>query len=170
MRKLLAPVAAVALVLSMAGTALGWEEPTLTALCAPDANSYAWKITLAADEDDYNIDWSFDNFATFSTTDFLTDGEHEFITPRGGESLKVRWSSHPDSKAKADANGELCDPPDEEVEAGTGTPAATVSDSSMGVGPSSPLPQIIFSVLLVASLGTLAYTNVKVVRATHRVR
>lgn len=283
MRRLLAPVAGLALVLSMAGTALAWEEPTLTALCAPDANSYAWQIHLPT-EDDYNIDWSFDSFATFTTTDFLTAGDHEFITPRGGETLKVRWSSEHSSKAKADANAELCAPPEpgieirkshdavgtvapgtevtyaydventgnlpltsvvvhdqingsdnvacepvaydsgddgngvldvdetwtftcstvlqgtteneacvaadvvdggdsalvedcdtakvevaeEHVQAGTGTPAASLADSSMIGDGSSPVPMIIFSTLLVASLGTLAYTNVKVVKASQR--
>jgi len=280
-RRLLAPIAGLALVLSMAGTALAWEEPTLTALCAPDANSYAWTIHLAT-EDDYNIDWSFDNFATFTTTDFLTAGDHEFTTPRGGDKLKVRWSSEHSSKAKAEANAELCEPPaepgiairkshdvvgqvapgttvtytyeventggvaltsvvvndqiigsddvacqpvgyasgddgnlmldvgetwtftcsvalqgttenqacvaadvvdggdsaiveacatdkvdvgEEGIQAETGTPAATVSDSAMVADRSSPLPAIAFSMLLLASLGTLAYTNVRAVRA-----
>ena len=153
--------------MSIAGTALAWEEPTLTALCAPDQNSYAWRITLHK-EKDYNIDWSFDSFATFTTTDFLTKGDHEFTTPRGGPTLKVRWTSEHDANAKADANPELCEPPEEVVEAGTGTPAATVSDSSIVGEQSGPLPIIIFGTLLVTSLGTLTYANVKAVARRNR--
>lgn len=283
MRKLLAPVAGLALVLSMAGTALGWEEPTLTALCAPDENTYAWSIHLH-DEDDFLIDWSFDNFATFTTTDFLTAGDHDFITPRGGDELKVRWSSQHGSKARAFARTDLCANPEpgigivkshdvvgtvppgtsvtysydvknignvpltsvvvndqllgsddaacepvaydsgddgngwldpaevwtftcsavlqattdneacvsanvddtgdsavveacatdrvevseEGFQGETGTPAGSVSDSSIALGRSSPMPMVIFTALLLASLGTLAYVNVKAVRATHR--
>ena len=155
--------------MSIAGTALAWEDPTLSALCAPDQSHYAWSINLHK-EKNFNIDWSFDSFATFTTTDFLTKGDHEFTTPRGGATLKVRWSSEPDVSAKADANAELCEPPEEEVEAGTGTPAGTVSDSSIVGEQSGPLPMIIFGMLLVVSLGTLAYANVKVVRARYRIR
>lgn len=148
--------------MSIAGTALAWEEPTLTALCAPDQNSYAWRINLHK-EKDFNIDWSFDSFATFTTTDFLTKGDHEFTTPRGGPTLMVRWSSEPDVSAQADANPELCEPPEQTVEAATGTPASTVTNASIVGGQSGPLPTILFSLVLLASLSTLAYANVKAV-------
>jgi hypothetical protein len=53
---------------------------------------------------------------------------------------------------------------EQSVEAGTGTPAASTADSSfLGAG-SSALPTIAFSLILLASLGTLAYANVRSVR------
>ena len=54
---------------------------------------------------------------------------------------------------------------EQSVEAGTGTAAASVNDSAFFGAGSSPLPTIIFSLILLASLGTLAYANVKSVRS-----
>ena len=59
----------------------------------------------------------------------------------------------------ASASGE------QSVEAGTGTPAGSVNDSAFFGAGSSPLPTIVFSLILLASLGTLAYANVKTVRS-----
>jgi hypothetical protein len=167
-RKLLAPVAAVALALSMVGTVLAWAHPTLTADCAPDANSLAWKINLTGPEDNYKVDWSFDaTFAGAMTTDFLTAGEHSFTTPRGGWTLYVRWSSHHGSTAKADANLQLCtqghesQSAEQSVEAGTGTPVGTIPDSSVGSNGSNPIPTVLFSLMLLGSLTAMVVTNVK---------
>ncbi len=196
MRKLLAPVIALGVALVTAGIVLAWSQPVLTAECAEDASHYEWKINLPT-EADYNIDWSFDSgFATFTHHDFVTAGNHEFLTAQGGPILYVRWSSDHSVKTQADANAELCTPPSVEqsiaasveqsiaasveesiaappvqtVEAGTGTPAASVPNTSLNGNGSSPLPTVIFSMVLLASLGTLAYTNVKVARAPHRNR
>jgi hypothetical protein len=48
--------------------------------------------------------------------------------------------------------------------AGEGTPAESISDGALSLGGSSPLPTIAFSLILLASLGALAYANVKSVR------
>lgn len=175
MRKLLAPVAAVALVLSMVGTVLAWAHPTLTADCAPDANSLAWKINLVGPEANYKVDWSFDaSFAGATTTDFGTAGDHSFTTPRGGWTLYVRWSSHHGSHASAAANLELCtqshQSAEQSVEAGTGTPAGTIPDSSVASNGSNPIPTILFSMLLLGSLTTMVVTNVKTAKDSRPIR
>jgi hypothetical protein len=59
----------------------------------------------------------------------------------------------------AEASGE------QSVEAGTGTPAASVNDSAFFGAGTGVLPTILFSLILLASLGTLAYANVKTVRS-----
>jgi hypothetical protein len=59
----------------------------------------------------------------------------------------------------AEASGE------QSVEAGTGTPAASVNDSAFFGAGAGALPTILFSLILLASLGTLAYANVKTVRS-----
>jgi hypothetical protein len=51
------------------------------------------------------------------------------------------------------------------VKAGTGTPAASTSNTALFGDGSSPLPTVIFSLILLASLGALAYANVKTVRS-----
>ena len=55
--------------------------------------------------------------------------------------------------------------PEGEVEGATGTPEASLPDGAMGGGNgSNPLPTVLFSLILLASLGTLAYANVRTVR------
>ncbi len=54
---------------------------------------------------------------------------------------------------------------EQSVEAGTGTPEESVADGALfGIG-ASPLPTIAFSLILLASLGGLAYANVRTVRS-----
>jgi hypothetical protein len=53
---------------------------------------------------------------------------------------------------------------EQSVEAGTGTPAGSISNGAVSGSNSSPLPTIAFSLILLASLGTLAFANVKTVR------
>ncbi len=55
--------------------------------------------------------------------------------------------------------------PQQSVEAGTGTPAQTQADTALSQRGSSPLPTIVFSLILLASLATLAYRNVQTVRS-----
>jgi hypothetical protein len=53
---------------------------------------------------------------------------------------------------------------EQSVEAGTGTPSQSQSDTAMGLGGSNPLPTIAFGLILLASLSGLAFVNVKAVR------
>jgi hypothetical protein len=53
---------------------------------------------------------------------------------------------------------------DQAIRAGTGTPAGSMPDSAQTLTGSNPLPTIAFSLILVASLGALAYANVMSVR------
>jgi hypothetical protein len=76
----------------------------------------------------------------------------------GPEEQSVGESASEEESVAASASGE------QSVEAGTGTPEESTADSSLfGVG-SSPLATIAFSLILLASLGGLAYANVKTVR------
>ncbi len=177
MRKLLAPVAALGLVLALAGTVLAWVQPTLTSDCAPDANHFAWKINLH-NEENFSIDWSFaSNFSGATTTNFGSAGDHSFLTQRGGTTLYVRWTSDHNSKAQTAANLDLCVKESESVAqsvaqsvegsvaGGTGIP-----NTSGSGGGSNPLPTIIFSAVLLASLTALAYGNVKMAKGTRPIR
>ncbi|HEY8772839.1 MAG TPA: hypothetical protein VIM66_06705 [Candidatus Limnocylindria bacterium] len=77
----------------------------------------------------------------------------ESVPPSVAESVPASAES-----VAASASGE------QSVEAGTGTPAGSISNGAFFGSNSSPLPTIAFSLILLASLGTLAYANVKTVR------
>jgi hypothetical protein len=53
---------------------------------------------------------------------------------------------------------------EQSVEAGTGTPEESTADSALSLVGVGPLPTIAFSLILLGSLGALAYANVRSVR------
>ena len=59
---------------------------------------------------------------------------------------------------------EVSQSPEQTVEAGTGTPAESQPDTSLNGAEGGVLPTILFSFALIASLGTLAYANVRSMR------
>jgi hypothetical protein len=75
------------------------------------------------------------------------------------ESVPASVPASAEQSVAASASGE------QSVEAGTGTPAGSISNGAVNGSNSSPLPTIAFSLILLASLGTLAYANVKTVRS-----
>lgn len=54
---------------------------------------------------------------------------------------------------------------DQAVKGDTGTPEGSMPDGAQSLGGSSPLPTIAFSLILLASLGALAFANVKAGRS-----
>jgi hypothetical protein len=195
MKKLLAAGAGSVLALSLVTGVVAWGALTLSAECAADEATFAWTIDLPAGENNYKIEWSFEaNFATFTTVDFGTAGEHDFTTPRGGTILYVRWSSDHDTTAQATANAEICGQtaatptpspapegsvgpggstptptPESNVQGGTGTPAPEVPDTATsGSGSVGPIPAIGFGLILLASLGILAGANLKATKRARR--
>jgi hypothetical protein len=184
MRRLLAIGAGVALSCGLATAAFAWNDIGLSAACAPDADSLAWTIDLPS-EKNFKVDWSWGaDFATFATVDFGSAGEHDFTTPRGGDTLYVRWTSDIETTAQAAANTDLCahgavatPTPEGSVEGATGTPASSpeggveAGTSSVAPGTGIPdtavtragaeqIPAMILAALLVASVGLLMATNI----------
>jgi len=51
--------------------------------------------------------------------------------------------------------------PEQQAEAGSGTPAASLPNSALGVTTTSALPTVLLGVILLMSLGTLAWVNVR---------
>jgi len=112
-RLTIAFVSSLFLVAALASTALGWKAPVLVPDCAPDANSYAWTITLNP-EDNQNIEFSWaSNFSSPWTNDFGSSGAHDFTTARGGSTLYARYVSDHNAWTMAGASDELCEPPGE---------------------------------------------------------
>ena len=186
MRRLLAIGAGLGLTLGLTTAAFAWDNITLNAECAPDRDSLAWSIDLPS-EKNFKVDWSFDaSFATFATVDFGSKGEHEFTTPRDGDTLHVRWASDTSVTAQAMANEELCvqggaatptptqeggvhggtsqPTPEDGVQGATGTPSG-IPDTAVTDTSSTGLPALLFGMLLIASLATLVTVNLKAARA-----
>jgi hypothetical protein len=63
-----------------------------------------------------------------------------------------------------DEEVEVSASPEQSVEAGTGTPAESQPDTSLNGLSGGILPTILFSFVLIGSLGTLAYANVRAMR------
>lgn len=63
-----------------------------------------------------------------------------------------------------DEKVEVSQSPEQTVEAGTGTPAASTPDTSLNGAGGGVLPTILFSFVLLSSLGTLAFANVRAMR------
>lgn len=74
------------------------------------------------------------------------------------DDVKVEVSQSPQQSVEGSRS------PQQSVEAGTGTPAATQPNTALGVPASGMLPTLLFSFLLIASLGALAYANVHTMR------
>jgi hypothetical protein len=82
-----------------------------------------------------------------------------------GEEQSVEESaSEAESESESVAESEA-QSGEQSVEAGTGTPEESVSDGALFGNGANPLPTIAFSLILLASLGALAYANVKTVRS-----
>ena len=91
--------------------------------------------------------------------DFLLQGEHTVADCVAAAHSASPTASVPSVAESAEASGA------QSVKAGTGTPEESQADSAFfGVG-SSPLPTFVFSLILLASLGGLAYANVRTVRS-----
>jgi hypothetical protein len=188
------------LILGLAGTALAWASPNLSALCAEDENTYAWRVTFPQDEPNFEMELLWDSSTTpFDTIDFGADahlnGPHDFTTPRGGTVLKIRYADDTGAKDTATANAELCEPPasipeesipeqsipeqsipeqsipeqsipqesepEGSVAGGTGTPNASIPDTAAAPATGTAVGTLLFGVLLLLSLGSLAYANVR---------
>ncbi len=122
---LLAGFACAALLFAMVGVALAWNNPTVRANCAPDANHYDFTITLAQ-ESDYNMEWSFGPSGPW--TAFVgKQGDNDLVTPRGTGDLYVRWASDQGSIGHATPNSGLCNPPTPSP-----TPTASAIESFQG--------------------------------------
>jgi len=90
------------------------------------------------------------------------------VTPINDASGKPAGISHIDfcvvtAEEESEAESEEASG-EQSVEAGTGTPEESTPDGSLFGNGSSPLPTIAFSLILLASLGGLAYANVKSAR------
>jgi len=112
-------------------------------------------LGVFASEDGDGQSWS-------SKTNSLQCSEAQSVEESVAES--VAESAPESAPASAEQSVEASASGEQSVEAGTGTPAASTPDGSLFGNGSNPLPTIAFSLILLASLGGLAFANVKTVR------
>jgi hypothetical protein len=94
-----------------------------------------------------------------SKTNSLNCTEAESAPPSVSESVPASAEQSVGASTEASASGEQSE------KAGEGTPEESQTDSALALLGSSPLATIAFSLILLASLGALAYANVKTVRS-----
>ena len=119
------------------------SECTFTETAAPDG------YDLPADVDCTLVIASGDQ----GTCEFV----NELVLESASESASVAESAS--AEQSVEASGE------QSIKAGTGTPGASTTNTALFGNGANPLPTILFSLILLASLGTLAYANVKTVRS-----
>ena len=95
----------------------------------------------------------------------FTDTPQESVSESIAESVpESQAESVPESIAESVPESEAASG-EQSVEAGTGTPAESTPNGALSLNGVGALPTILFSLILLASLGTLAYANVKSVRS-----
>ena len=115
----------------------------------------------------YNIITGEDSLLSASD-DIENDGHLNLSHICVGEEEESVAESVEQSVAESEAESEAESVPEsgeQSVEAGTGTPEESTPDGALFGNGASPLPTIAFSLILLASLGGLAYANVKSVRS-----
>ena len=112
MKKLFVSITIVLFVVLIAQptiTALAWNAPVVTPLCAPDDSHFSFNVYLTS-ESDYNMDWYWDSTGSYPKS--LHAGDNTVTVPRGthssGDTWFIRWHSDPGSFGSATANGTLC--------------------------------------------------------------
>jgi hypothetical protein len=108
------------------------------------------------------------NLYEYDPAETSDDGLHAPANPNGKwaglSHLSFCFSDTPEESVAGSVPASVPASGEQSVEAGTGTPEESTADSSFFGAGSSALPTILFSLVLLASLGTLAYANVKSVR------
>jgi hypothetical protein len=134
------------------------------------------------------IDEDSDDFPLVINAEFADDGvltdegapvgggqtHHFYVTTSGDDTLLDAWVELPEGTVYVnlvlshiclgDEESTPTPTPEGSQLGGTGTPTASVPDTSMGSSLGGPLATLVFGAVLLASLGALAYANVKSAR------
>jgi len=127
-----------------------------------NGNSVVMYTIITGEDSLLSASDSIQNDGFLNLSHICSGGTEQSVAESVSESVPESVSeSIPESVSEsvaASASGE------QSVEAGTGTPAASIPNGALPSGGSSPLPMIAFSLILLTSLGSLAFANVKAVR------
>ena len=119
-----------------------------------NGNSVVMYTIITGEDSLLSASDSIQNDGLLNLSHICSGGTEQSVAESVSESVPESVSE----SVAASASGE------QSVEAGTGTPAASIPNGALPSGGSSPLPMIAFSLILLTSLGSLAFANVKAVR------
>ena len=134
---LTAALALFAFLIPMAGTALAWGPPTITAVCSISPDSvHNWTVTLDAGEANYNMEYSWNsNFTSGQTTAVTMHAGDNSLSTVDWTDLYVRWASDPGTVSYATWDSGACPTPTP-----TPTPTATPTATSTATSTAIPTP------------------------------
>jgi hypothetical protein len=122
--------------------------------------------TLDVDSSKWNPGGDTHHFYVFTTGDDVLEDATADIGDSDYNNFVLSHICHGEEASASESAEQSVEASGEQsVEAGTGTPEESVSDGALFLNGVGPLPTIAFSLILLASLGTLAYANVKSVRS-----
>lgn len=101
-----------------------WTNPTVTALCAPDADHFEFTVTLDQ-ASNYNYDWSFGSSGPWTTVAGHL-GANDLVVVRASGQFWVRLTSDQGLMGQATPNATLCASP---------SPTATAPVQSESIAP-----------------------------------
>jgi hypothetical protein len=135
-------MAMIAVAFIVPTSVMAWTPPTVTPLCAPDTDHYAFTVNLDTntwDNSGYSFDWAFGATQPESgwTTVPANVGDNKLVVARGEGSLWIRWTADASSVGSATPNGELCSKPSSDPSTSpshhaTPTPKSSPSGSVLG--------------------------------------
>lgn len=116
-----------------------WQNPQVTALCAPNASSFQFKV-IVANEANGDAEWSWASNYNPNTNVTLTEPGTTILTiARGGhvtgDTWRIRFDDDHGAQGSAAANGALCNPPTATL---TNTPTATATNTPSPTATNTP--------------------------------
>jgi len=123
-----------------------------------NGNSVVMYTIITGEDSLLSASDSIQNDGLLNLSHICSGGTEQSVAESVSESVSESVPEAVNESVAASASGE------QSVEAGTGTPAASIPNGALPSGGSSPLPMIAFSLILLTSLGSLAFANVKAVR------
>ena len=146
-------------------------EPGITSAIAGQFE-FTFDGTLNVDSSKWNNGGDTHHFYVYTTGDDVLEGASADIGDSEYNNFVLSHICHGDeteqsveeSASEAESVAESASG-EQSVEAGTGTPEESSPDGALSLSGAGALPTIAFSLILLASLGGLAYANVKAARS-----
>ena len=142
-------------------------EPGITSAIAGQFE-FQFDGTLNVDSSKWNPDGKTHHFYVYTTGDDVLVDASADIGDSTYQNFVLSHICHGEEEEQSVAESveeSVAESGEQSVEAGTGTPEESSPDGALSLNGVGALPTIVFSLILLASLGGLAYANVKATRS-----